>query len=206
MPTATFGLALLLALGPAPRFFAVNAVELDVRLEPADAQLAAKASLALVSRRVRPIHTLVLVFPAPFHDRARIRTVWDETGLLAWHTEPAKDALLIHVTFASPLAPLARRTVVVSFELDFAGLDSTAPAHLSDQEARLESSGWYPLPESAAADRLRRLRLDVRLPRTWRVERSGPIKHLRTGIQFAEYELKRKNIPAGRLLFRAYAE
>lgn len=206
MLTATLGLALLLALGPTPQFFEVNAVELDVRLEPSDGRLAAKASLHLRSRRVRPAETLALVLPAPFQNRARIRAVWDETGVLAWHTEMAEAALLIRVTFARPLPALARRTVVVSFELDCGGLDSSAPAQLTARAARLESTGWYPLPAGSVSDRLRRVRLAVRLSRSWRVERRLRMKRVRSGKHVAEYELTAENVARDTLLFRAHAQ
>lgn len=199
-------LCLALLLQPTLPHLELRALELDVRLDPSARQLTAKAQLDLRSRRVLLLETLVLVLPSPFAARAEIETVWDDTGLLAWHAERREESLFIHVALAKPLAPLGRRTVVVSFRVDFAGLDSPASSHLSENAVRLESRGWYPLPTEGVGDALRRVRLGVRLPHTWRVRPMEGLKRLRTGTQFAEYERKARNVPTGQLLFSARAE
>jgi len=198
-------LALLLQGTPVSRIVSVRTVELDVRLDPATRTLAGKASLELDSRRVLPIDTLALVLPPPFADRTRVEDVWDETGLLAWTAKMESETLLLRLTFARPLAPLARRTVVIRFQLSLDELDSTA-VRLSQHEARLESSGWYPLPKEPVLERFRRIRLGVRLPRTWRVEAAGRLKRVRTGLEFAEYEITAKNVAPQTLLFQAQPE
>ena len=198
-------LALLLQGTPVSRIVSVRTVELDVRLDPATRTLAGKASLELDSRRVLPIDTLALVLPPPFADRARVEDVWDETGPLAWTAKMESETLLLRLTFARPLAPLARRTVVVRFQLSLDELDSTA-ARLGPHEARLESSGWYPLPKEAALERFRRIRLGVRLPRAWHVEATSRLKRVRTGLEFAEYEITAKNVAPQTLLFQAQPE
>lgn len=205
MPSVAFCLALLLQVTPASRPVSLRALELDVRLEPATRILSAKARLDIVSRRVLPLTQLVLVLPPPFAERARVQAVWDATGLLAWHVQSAGEELRISVTLAKPLPSLSRRTVVMSFDLDLTGVDS-ALVKFTHREVQLASSGWYPFPENLLLDSLPRVRLGVRLPRTWRVQSTSNVKRLRTGPEFAEYELKAKNVRAGALLFAASAE
>ncbi len=187
------------------RIVSVRTVELDVRLDPATRTLAGKANLELDSRRVLPIDTLDLFLSPPFADRARVEDVWDETGLLAWSAKMESETLLLRLTFARPLPPLARRTVVIRFQLSLDEVDSTA-VRLNQHEARLESSGWYPFPKEAALERFRRIRLGVRLPRTWHVEATSQLKRVRTGLEFAEYEITAKNVAPQTLLFQARPE
>lgn len=206
MPTATLALALLLELAGAPRVLVVHAVELDVRLDPVAARLSGKIKLELRSRRVQLVETLTLVIPRPFHERTRIETIWDDTGILPWHTEPADAGLAILITFPTPLPPLARRTVVVSFELDLKRADSSAPAQLSEKTAVLRGLGWYPLPPQDLAGPVRRLHLDLRVPREWEVRRNGPLKPRRIGTQFAAYEITAQQVKPEALLFEARAQ
>lgn len=190
-----------------PPPLSIEEIELDLRLEPATHTLSAKVMLGLRSRSLRPMEVVRLVLPAPFADRAHIYAVWDRTGFLAWHTERREKDLLIVTTFTAPIGPLGQRALVVHFELDLAGFDAPeAPAQLTSRAASLHATGWYPLPVALRLTRINRLRLGLRLPRTWQLRSHTQLKHLHTSSEFAEYELTAKGISAASLVFSAYAQ
>ena len=185
----------------------VEEVELDVRLEPATYTLSAKVMLGLRSRSLKPVEAIRLVVPAPFADRAHIYAVWDRSGFLAWHSQRIKKDLLIVTTFAQPIGALGQRWLVIRFDLDFTHFDAPdAPAQLTPHAASLRATGWYPLPLGVRPRQFNKLRLGLRLPRTWRLRSHAESKHLHTGTEFTEYELTAEAVSASSLLFCAYAQ
>ncbi|NWF86124.1 MAG: hypothetical protein HXY18_20120 [Bryobacteraceae bacterium] len=193
----------------APVQLHVEAVELDVRLEPTTYTLAAKAMLGLRSRSLKPLPAIRLLLPAPFAARARIYAVWDHSGFLPWYRARLENDFLIVTTFTQPIRPLGQRWLVVRFDLNFTGFDvPDAPAQLTPHAASLHAAGWYPLPAGVEPSQfqLNKLRLGLRLPRAWRLRSYTESKHLHTGTEFAEYELRAKAVSANTLLFSAYAQ
>lgn len=207
-------LALLLSgfwlLPPAPLAAQLRAerVELDVQIDPNLQALYVQAKLEIHNRGGKALDILELEFPAPLGSRLQVKTAWDEGGELAWRSDPVEETVPrpLRVVLRSPLAPGRKRLVVVSYELSLNGFaHPAAAAVVSEDSARLSTTGWYPWPRNSDPAAPQTLRLTVRLPKQWRVAAPTRLKKIREGTALAIYELEIKRVEPGRLVFQAGA-
>lgn len=186
----------------------VKSVELNVRIDPGPQTLYAKARLVLRNQGQHEVDTVDLQFPPALAQQAQIETVWDRNGELAWRSDapnPGRPRSLL-VALRSPLKPGKQTVLVASYEVDFQGLDDArAEARVTSSETRLNATGWYPVPADPNPAVPKVLKLEVRLPKEWRVSARVKLQQQRNGVSLAIYELKLDAVEPGTLLFRASA-
>ncbi len=185
----------------------VERLELDARIDPGGPALYAKANMVLRNHGRSPVELVDFEIPAPLGARTVVENVWDRNGQLAWRSDAveADQPLAITVALRLPLASGDRKRIVVSFAIRLAGLSAPAAAQISQQSARLETTGWYPAlagPEPALPEWVR---LTVRLPKDWRVEGATKPKRVLAGEASNSYELTLDRLSPGGLLFSATA-
>ena len=200
-------LSLGLAAGANATALTVERVDLDVRLDPQSQALYASGKLVLRNTGRTAIEILTLLFPAPLGSRTTCTAVWDPHGELGWRLDPAEklQGHKLSVLLRSRLRPGKKMTLGLNFEITLEGLPPDAPTRVSAENARLASAGWYPLPDEADPELVDRLRLVVRLPKSWQVSAPVKLKKVAESKVLASYELQRKRPVPGRTLFRARA-
>ncbi len=199
---------LLLTALPAAAQLEIERVELEVRLDPREQALYARATYFLRNRGYRSPETLEFDFPAALAGRVRLGPVWDRNGELSWRADEVNPdgTRRLRVEVRAPLFPGKKLVVVVSYDLDLAEFGSSpADIVVTEKSARLAATGWYPLPRGAAPVLPRRLRLAVRLPKDWQVVASGKLKRLQAGTVLASYEVTLEHVEPGAPLLRAGA-
>ena len=125
---------------------------------------------------------------------------------MGWRSDPGADgeSRRLRVALRAPLRRGKELELVVSYDVDLAGFTAgEAPLLVSASSARLETSGWYPLPLGLDPAVPRRLRLSVRVPKEWQVSACARLKKPSHGTSLASYELVLKRVVPGRWLFRA---
>lgn len=210
-----FRLVLLLSgvwlLAPAVALAApvrASRVELDVQIDPGFETLYVQAKLEVQNPNPRTVDILELQFPAPLASRLQVKTAWDYSGELNWRCDAVAEGAPrpLRVALRSPLAPGKKRLVVVSYQLSLKSLANPAGAAVvSEERARLLTTGWYPWPAAPEPTAPQTLRLTVRLPKQWRVTAPAGLKKLREGTALATYELEVKPVEPEHLLFEAGA-
>lgn len=204
---AALVLSLLLAQGASAAALTADRVDLDVRLDPQSEALYASGQLVLRNTGHTDIEILTLLFPAPLGSRTTCTAVWDSDGELGWRSDPADNlhSQKLSVLLRSRLRPGKKITLGLNFEIALDGLSADAPARVSAQDARLAGAGWYPLPDDAGPAWAGRLRLVVRLPKSWRVSAPVKLKKVAESESLASYEVQRERPVSERTLFRAHA-
>jgi hypothetical protein len=207
LPPAALLLSLVLALGANATALTAERVDLDVRLDPQSEALYASGKLVLRNTGRTTIEILTLLFPAPLGSRTTCTAVWDADGELGWRSDPAEkpQGRTLSVLLRSRLRPGRKMTLGLNFEITLEGLPPDAPARVSAEDVRLAGAGWYPLPDEADPEPVDRLRLVVRLPKSWQVSAPVKLKKVAESKVLASYELQRERPVRGRTLFRARA-
>ncbi len=185
----------------------VKRVDLDVRLDPPARMLYAKATIALHNRGGKEVEIIKLEFPPPLGPRVQVNAVWDRQGEMEWRSDAVEgedEPRSLLLATRTPLRPEKKLVVVVSFELRLEAVAADAAVVLTEESARLGSTGWYPLLAAAHPVLPQRLRLTVRLPRAWQVSAPVRLKLLRGGTALAGYELDWKEVKPGLVLFEAW--
>lgn len=209
-PRGLLPLATLLLVHPAARAapLEVKSVQLNVQIDPGLQTLYAKARLVLRNQGQREVDTLDLQFPPALAQQTQIQTVWDRAGELAWRSDapnPGRPRSLL-VALRSPLKAGKQTVLVASYEVNFQELDdASAGAQVTSSETRLNATGWYPVPVERSPVVPNVLKLEVRLPKEWRVSARVKLKQQRDGTSLAIYELKLEPVEPGALMFRASA-
>lgn len=196
----------LLAPAPVAAQWGVERVDLSARIDPGAHALYAKASLVLRNRSREMLNTVELAFPAPLGSRIQVKNVWDRRGELPWRSDPveAKEPRLLLMGLRAALPPGKKLLVVVSYDVDLQSFTvAKAALVLWADGARLETTGWYPLPTDSGRTVPRRLRLAIRLPKQWQVVAPVRIKQLRNGTALASYEVELNRVEPSQLLLRA---
>jgi hypothetical protein len=184
----------------------IERLDLDVRLDPAEQALSAKANMVLRNRSGNHVEVVELFIPAPLGNRAVVERAWDYHGQLAFRADPVdvNQSQQIQVALRSPLKPGGKRRIVLTYRLAMDALpNSPAGTAITSQRARLAAVGWYPAPALSAPPS--RIRLSVRLPKDWRVWALAKPKLVLEGQASASYEMTIKNAAADTLLFTAAA-
>ncbi|MCI0403266.1 MAG: hypothetical protein L0212_07055 [Acidobacteria bacterium] len=184
----------------------IERLGLDVRLDPAEQALSAKANLLLRNRGANHVEVVDLFIPAPLGTRTVVERAWDYHGQLAFRADPveANQSQQIQVALRSPLKPGGKQRIVISYTMALSGLpNSPTGTALSPQRAGLAATGWYPAPAVSAPPS--HIFLSVRLPKEWRVWALAKPKRVLQGQASASYEMTIKNAAADALLFRAAA-
>lgn len=184
----------------------VERVELSVQLDPEAQALYATARLFLRNPGHPALDILDFTVPAPLGERFDCRSVWVRKGELAWRLDPVEDsaAARLRVALLSPLKAGKKLVIGVSYEVDLEGLSPPdAPASVAPHNARLSTTGWYPLPAGTGSATPERLRLAVRLPKDWRVNAPVKVKRITDGSALASYEVELKHFAPGQLLVGA---
>jgi hypothetical protein len=184
----------------------IERLELDVRLDPAEQALSAKANMVLRNRGGNHVEIVGLFIPAPLGQRAVIERAWDYHGQLAFRADPvdANQSQQIQVALRAPLKPGGKQRIVLSYTLALDALpNSSSSTTLTAQRARLAATGWYPAPALSAPPGF--IRLSVRLPKAWRVWALAKPKRVLEGQAMASYEMTIKNAAVDAVLFTAAA-
>jgi hypothetical protein len=169
-------LSLVLPSGANAAALTAERVDLDVRLDPQSEALYASGKLVLRNTGRTAIEVLTLRFPALLGSRTTCTAVWDADGELGWRLDPAEklQGHKLSVLLRSRLRPGQKMTLGLNFEITLEGVPRDAPTRVSAEDARLAGGGWYPLPDKTGPELVERLRLVVRLPKSWHV--SAPVK------------------------------
>jgi hypothetical protein len=184
----------------------VEEARLDVRLDPEEQAISAKANLVLRNLGTTHVDLVNLFIPAPLGRRAVIERAWDYHGQLAFRADPieANQSQQIQVALRKPLKPGGKQRIVLSYTLDLHGLPNSPTATgLSEKRASLATTGWYPAP--ALSSPPPKIFLSVRLPKEWRVWALAKPKRVLEGQASASYDMTIKKAAADALLFRAAA-
>jgi hypothetical protein len=199
--------ALLFPSSASADSLAVERLDLDVRLDPQSQALYAGGKLTLRNTGGTSIEVLTLQFPAPLGSRTTCTAVWDANGELGWRSDPVDETQdqELSVLLRPWLKPGKKMTLGLNFEITLEGLPADAPASVSSGTARLTGTGWYPLPDGADPLRTNKLRLVVRLPKTWQVSAPVKMKRITRGALLAGYELQVERPVPGQTLFLAHA-
>lgn len=210
VPTAHLLLATLLLAVPAARAetLGVKSVELNVQIDPGLQTLYAKARLVLRNDGQRAVETVDLQLPPALGPQSHVVRVWDREGELAWRSDPPNPGRprSLLVALRSPLKPGKKTVLVANYEVDFEGADDAAAgAQVTNGEARLNATGWYPVPADPRPAVPEVVKLEVRLPKDWRVSAPVTLKQQGDGASLAIYELKLEHVQPGGPLFRASA-
>jgi len=169
----------------------IEEARISVRLDPEAGALYGKALLTLRNRTGRDLAAVDLKFPAAAGDNVKLNVVWDRHEDLPWRRLWRQEALghfLFQVTLAKPLRDGKKILLGVSFDLTPGTAGDDAPAIVTATRASLRGTGWYPVAaEGPAAPG--RLKLTVRLPKTWVVTHPPGSKKKRPGILLADYKV-----------------
>lgn len=197
-----------LLAGGLPGFAATLEVEqvvINARLDPRFQALYATMRFVLRNRGDQPLKVIEFGVAETLGARVRYAEAWDREGELEWwidHGDESKPPEL-RVALRRPLLPGKKVTLGVRYELGFQAAAASAAASVSPTGARLDSTGWYPLPVGTEAVRPRRLRLAARLPKEWQVSAPVALKKTSNGTALATYELTMEDVVPGKLLLRA---
>lgn len=184
----------------------IERLELDVRLDPVEQALSAKANLVLRNRSGNHVEVVELFIPGPLGARAEVERAWDYNGQLAFRADAVgtNQSQQIQVALRAPLKPGGKQRIVVSYTIALSGLpNSPTGTALSPQRAQLAATGWYPAPALSAP--APHILLAVRLPKNWRVWALAKPKRVLEGEVMASYEVTIKNAAADAVLVRAAA-
>jgi len=205
LPLLLVGVLLAAPVSPAAEL-EVERVELSVQLDPEAQALYATARLFVRNPGPAALEILEFSVPAPLGRHFECRSVWVRKGELGWRLDPVEEssAARLRVALLTPLKAGKKLVIGISYEVNLEGLSAPdAPARVSPQNARLSTTGWYPLPAGSGSVAPQRLRLAVRLPKDWRVSAPVEIKRITDGSALASYELELKHFEPGQLLFGA---
>jgi len=202
---------LLLAAPASAAPLEIQKADFSIHLDPRFRALYATVLLSVRNTGREPLDVLEFEFPPPLGPQAQVLAAWDREGPLEWRSDPVADPLDLSaprellVALRKPLRPRKKIVLGLRYEIALPEPSAAAPAGIDDHAARLATSGWYPVPARASEALPHKLRLDVRLPSSWKITSAANVKERTRGTRLSHYTLELNPVHPNEELLRAEA-